>query len=118
MKTKIGLFAILIVLGLGLTVLINTALSASDDTDKGKQIYEQNCLACHGPEGKGDGPLAMTLKPAPANLGGKTVKTKPDSDLLTVIRKGKTGTAMPPWEEKLSEQQINDVLAYVRILGK
>ena len=118
MKTKIGFSAVLIILGLCLTVLNNTVLSASDDTDKGKQIYEQNCLACHGPEGKGDGPLAMTLKPAPANLGGKTVKSKPDSDLLTVIRKGKDGTSMPPWEEKLSEQEINDVLAYVRALTK
>ena len=118
MKLKIGLLIALMSCGLSLTILNGTALSASGDIKKGKQTYQQYCLACHGPQGKGDGPVGMTLKPPPANLGGETVKSKPDPDLLNVIRKGKTGTAMPAWEKELSEQQINDVLAYVRTLGK
>ena len=118
MKRKIGFLIALMSLGISLTVLNSTALSASEDTKKGKKIYEQYCLVCHGPQGNGDGPVGMALKPPPANLTGDMVKKKPDSELLTVIRKGRTGTAMPAWEEDLSEQQIKNVLAYVRNLSK
>ena len=118
MKPRIGLFTAFLVLGLSVTVMTHTALSASGDAGKGEKIYQQFCLACHGPEGKGDGPVAATIKPPPANLASKAVKDKPDADLLTVIRKGKAGTAMPPWEKQLSEEQMNDVLSYVRSLNK
>ena len=118
MKTKFAIVIALIVWGLSLTVLNGTALSAGGDTKKGKKVYEQYCLVCHGPQGKGDGPVGMALKPPPANLSGDMVKKKPDSELLTVIRKGRTGTAMPAWEKDLSEEQIKNVLAYVRSLSK
>ena len=117
MKPKIGVLTVLIGLVLSLTVLNSAVLSASGDTKKGKQVYQQYCQVCHGPQGKGDGPVGMSLKPPPANLAGEMVKNKPDSELLNVIRKGKTGTAMPAWEKDLSEQQISDVVAYVRTLS-
>src|SRR5207247_2426705 len=34
----------------------------------GQQIYVQNCLVCHGVQGRGDGPAARALRPAPADL--------------------------------------------------
>ncbi len=36
--------------------------------DFGKTLFQQNCAACHGPEGAGDGPVADFLEPHPANL--------------------------------------------------
>jgi mono/diheme cytochrome c family protein len=117
MKPKIGIFIALVVWGLSLTVLNSTVLSASGDKNKGEQVYQQYCQVCHGPQGKGDGPVGMSLKPPPANLASKKVKNKPDSELLNTIRKGKPGTAMPGWENDLSEQQINDVIAHVRTLS-
>jgi len=35
---------------------------------KGQDLYRAHCSACHGPEGKGDGPLASALKTKPADL--------------------------------------------------
>ena len=93
-------------------------MSASGDKNKGEQVSQQYCQVCHGPQGKGDGPVGMSLKPPPANLASEKVKSKPDSELLNTIRKGRAGTAMPGWENDLSEQQINDVIAHVRTLSK
>ena len=36
----------------------------------GRQLYEQNCAACHGPQGFGNGPAGANLDPPPANLAG------------------------------------------------
>lgn len=117
MRPSIGTCMTLILVGLSLT-LSTTGFGANGDPQKGKQVFQQFCQACHGPQGKGNGPLSMTLKPPPANLTGDMVKAKPDSELLNVIRKGKAGTQMPAWEKQLSEQQMLDVVAYVRSLGK
>ena len=37
-------------------------------TDAGKVLFEENCLSCHGPDGKGDGPSAADLNTPPADL--------------------------------------------------
>ena len=84
---------------------------------KGEQVYQEYCQVCKGREGKGDGPVGMSLKPPPANFANETGKSKPDSELLNTIRQGKGGTIMPGWENDLSEQQINDVIAHLRTLS-
>ena len=94
------------------------ALGGSPNPEKGKESYETYCVNCHGIHGKGDGPAAKVLTPPPANFTSKKTKSKPDKELLTTIRNGKPKTAMPPWKEKLSNQQIHDTLAYIRSLGK
>ena len=39
----------------------------AQDAAAGKEIYEQYCALCHGPEGKGDGSLSANLDPKPRN---------------------------------------------------
>jgi mono/diheme cytochrome c family protein len=38
--------------------------------DAGKQLFETNCTSCHGADAKGDGPIAASLDPKPADLAG------------------------------------------------
>lgn len=80
----------------------------------GKAIYEKLCAACHGPQGKGDG--YKMLGPDPANLTSPTTTRKTDAELLRTIHKGKPN--MPAWKIRLSEQEIEDVLAYIRSLRR
>ncbi len=108
----------LMALGLGLTFFTSHALSADGDDKKGEQVFQQYCQVCHGPGGKGDGPVGMALKPPPANLSSDKVQNKKDSELLSILIKGKPGTAMPAWEKDLSAQQMTDVIAYVRTLSQ
>jgi mono/diheme cytochrome c family protein len=84
--------------------------------EQGKPIFEERCVACHGPQGRGDGPNAAFLSPRPANLVSAATSVKSDAELLAVIAEGRPRTAMPAWKDLLSEQDRRDVLAYIRSL--
>lgn len=101
------------------TTLCGTAHAMKDansSAEAGERVYRSNCLNCHGTKGKGDGPIASSLTPAPANLRNPITQNKDNEALLQVIQNGKTGTSMPAWKNDLSAQQILDVLAYLRTL--
>lgn len=52
-------------------ILTNAFLVASplaQDIEIGKSQYQVSCAACHGPDGKGDGPVSSELKTQPADL--------------------------------------------------
>ena len=86
------------------------------DTQKGKAVYEERCAVCHGLQGKGDGPEAPFLSPRPASLVSAGTSAKSDRELLNTIAKGKPRTAMPGWEDKLTDDELKNVLAYIRSL--
>jgi mono/diheme cytochrome c family protein len=102
------------VAGFGLEAQPTSA--ASGDSSKGKIIYEANCLVCHGARGKGDGLIGATLRPPPADLTGSKARAKSDKDMLTVIQDGRA--AMPAWKTRLNEQDLQNVLAYIRSLSE
>lgn len=78
---------------------------------RGKKLYEKYCLACHGPQGKGDG--ATQFDPPVADLTSSEVLLKPDSRLLKSIHDGRPNTVMDAWKSAMSEEAIRDVLAYI-----
>ena len=98
------------------TMFVGIILAAEGPAhaEQGKMTYQTFCTPCHGTQGKGDGPAGKMLTPPPANLTGNSTKGKSDKELLTIIQNGKPGTAMPPWKQSLSSQQIQDVLTYIR----
>ena len=86
------------------------------DSARGKTVYEQRCNFCHGDDGKGGG------RKLGINLRNTTVQTllKPEFLARTVLH-GREGTPMPsfgPEGEGLNNQEISDVVAYVKTLGK
>jgi mono/diheme cytochrome c family protein len=98
-----------------LFVYAGPALSA--DADKGRPLYEKYCLLCHGPEGRGDGPVGLHANPPAANFHSPESKRKSDAALLQSIQQGHPETAMASWRGALSEEQINDIIAYIRKLS-
>ncbi|MCS6994501.1 MAG: cytochrome c [Anaerolineales bacterium] len=97
----------------GDTDTATTSAPEATDAHAGKTLYENFCLSCHGPSGKGDGPAAATLHPQPADLMA-LLQTHDDASLTTRIAEGKAGTAMPAWRDVLNETQIRQILAYLR----
>lgn len=83
----------------------------------GKSIYQQHCVKCHGMAGWGDGPLAETLRVAPRNFHDSVTDLKPDEHLRMSVAYGVMATPMHAWRGILSDQQIEDVVAYVRLLS-
>ncbi len=96
---------------------------AEGDKAKGADLYKKNCAGCHGVGGAGDGSAASSLSPKPASFVNKDAKNslgmkvseQTDEELATVISKGRKKTAMPPFK-KLSEQDVKDLVAYIRSL--
>ena len=86
----------------------------SGDADNGKMYYMQNCTACHGAEGKGDGPRAYFIYPRPRNFQHPASKARFNRpELFNAIKKGVVGREMPAWEKVMSDQQIADITEYV-----
>jgi cytochrome c6 len=102
----------------GLLLLVQPLSGAGGDAGKGKAVYEQRCLACHGLQGKGDGPTGKMLVPPAADFTSAASRKKSDADLLKIIENGKPSTAMVAWKGQLSDQDIQNVLAYVKTLRK
>ncbi len=81
----------------------------------GASVFQTNCAPCHGAQGHGDGPAGTALVPPPRNLA-ELNKIAPDDYLFWRISTGKPGTAMPPWKGVLSDQQIWQVISFIRTL--
>ena len=79
----------------------------------GRKLYEQHCQVCHGASGRGDGPSAKNLYPAPADMHVH-VPLHPDADLYQYIRKGIPETAMPSFAEKLTNEELWDLVNYLK----
>ena len=84
------------------------------DPEKGRSIYLEHCSECHGDEGKGDGPRASVLAPGPGNLVSAATSAKSDKELLSILTNGVPRTAMQGWKDRLSEQDRQHVLAFIR----
>jgi cytochrome c6 len=82
--------------------------------DSGADTYKTRCSACHGKNGAGDSMLGKNLKVPP--LGSADVQKRSDDELFIIISKGKN--RMPPFDRKLSKDQIHDLVKYVRSLKK
>jgi mono/diheme cytochrome c family protein len=105
-------------------VVLGTALVAhAADAEQGKKLYGQFCATCHGQSGKGDGAAAAALNPKPRDHTDKEYMSKlSDDDMLKVIKNGGASVGksplMPPWGASLKDDQIQDIIAYVRTLSK
>ena len=87
----------------------------SDAATAGADVFKTNCEACHGPQGHGDGPAGAALDPAPKNLA--ELQTQAGDDyLFWRINTGKEGTSMVPWKGILTDEQIWQVISFVRTL--
>jgi mono/diheme cytochrome c family protein len=85
------------------------------DLSKGKSIYAEVCMTCHGLDGRGA--ESVKLNPPPADLTSAGVQGKLDAGLFKSIHDGRKNTAMGAWKYALSDEEIQDVIAYVRTLG-
>ena len=97
------------------SMIVVGVYAATGNAGKGKTLYANLCIRCHGVEGKGNG--EMTFTPPVADLTAPAAQTKLDASLLKTIHDGRKNTAMGAWKFALSEEEMRDVTAYLRQLG-
>ncbi len=115
--------ALIAVPGVALAQTVPDAVK-KDMLETGKKVYFKRCVWCHGIEGGGDGPSADRLFTRPRNFIQGTFKIRvTDSgelpmevDLITTVKNGLQGSAMPAWGEFLSENEIISVVQFVKTL--
>jgi len=109
----IGILSVGFAGGVGLKDL--SSAGKGGDSVSGREIYVNTCIRCHGIDGTGA--QSVRLVPAPADLSSLAVQNRLDGTLFKRIHDGKPNTAMGAWKHALSDEEIWDVLAYVRTLG-
>lgn len=102
MRTLTLLFAVLAILAVGWS-----SSGVAADRGNGRAIYEMHCIGCHGEGGRSIDPTV----PSFANGDGLFMM---DSELLQRIRQG--NQTMPAFRGLLSDQEIRDVISYLRTL--
>ena len=87
---------------------------------RGLKLYQKNCASCHGKNAEGTPDWRKTeddgmFPPPPLNGTGHTWH-HPTKVLVNLIKNGtaKIGGKMPAWKDKLSDQEINDILTWIK----
>lgn len=80
--------------------------------EKAKTLYENNCISCHGPDGRGDGPDGVDLDPKPANFHDRDrAPIVSPFAAFNTIRLGVPGTGMPA--HSFSDEEVWALAFYV-----
>jgi mono/diheme cytochrome c family protein len=82
--------------------------------EQGEKVAKINCVSCHGPLGKGNGPAAVALNPKPADWTSKRVQDEPDGEIFWKVTNGRG--AMPSWRH-LPENDRWAVVRFIRTLA-
>jgi mono/diheme cytochrome c family protein len=125
-----------LVIGIGLVALTHTIAGAQSATVRqemeGQQLFRTFCVSCHGPDGRGNGPVAFALKRPPADLttiAGRNGGVFPRERLIRYITDGDSSTPahgskdMPVWGPNLTaltpgsnkpvSEHITNIVAYL-----
>jgi mono/diheme cytochrome c family protein len=82
---------------------------------EGAEAFKINCQTCHGPQGHGDGPAGQALDPRPKDLAELQTSVG-DDFLFWRIHEGKPGTSMVAWKGILTDEQIWQIVSFIRTL--
>lgn len=99
-------------------------VSSQPSETAGLAVYSQQCAACHGVKGDGNGPASVWLYPKPRDFSAGLFKIKStpglslptDQDLFDSVTRGLPGSSMPSFSY-LTEAERRDVVSYVKTLA-
>jgi cytochrome c oxidase cbb3-type subunit I/II len=96
-----------------------TIAGTSNAYQTGQGFYNLYCAQCHGVNGTGDGPAALTSKggyinPVPFNLVASGSALTRYGQYVWFVTQGVETTNMPPWKYVLTDSEIADVIFYIQ----
>ncbi len=108
----VGLVARIQGAGLG----ANPVATTSRTLEAGRQSYTGSCSVCHGGLGEGTGTFGVTSFPPATDLTSASTRDLTDGQLFYIIQKGLGFTPMPAFGSQYSEQQIWELVTFVRTM--
>jgi mono/diheme cytochrome c family protein len=102
----------LAICALGMMVGLSSRAWCADNP--GEATFKAKCILCHGEDGTGNTPLGKQLQAA--NLHSPDVQKRTNAELHKIVHDGQTN--MPAFAEQLSDEEITQVIKYVRTFGK
>ncbi|HEX4951218.1 MAG TPA: cytochrome c [Blastocatellia bacterium] len=96
--------------------LKNPEAANTETIDAGKKLYARHCASCHGPNGKGDGGMALSGG-TPSDLTDETWDYgSTDGEIFVAIKDG-VSADMLAYKDKLNDKQIWQVVTFLRSIG-
>ena len=93
----------------------NPVLATDAAVERGQMLFHQSCELCHGPKGKGNGPMSTSLPVKPADLTSDHVQSQSDGALFWKILSGRG--MMPTTQATHSDEQRWALVDYIRTLA-
>lgn len=90
--------------------LVNPVQPTEDAIAAGSKLFEQNCVACHGADGKG------ALSGMPDLTDHKMMSEMGDGGVFYKISEGVEGTGMPAWKDRLTKDERWELVNYINTL--
>ncbi len=110
---RVKLVALLRVTKIAVFVLL--ALCSCGRNERMDKLYAQRCMACHGPSGRGDGPVAASL-PVQLTDFRQTIERRSVNQIRKAIAEGQG--LMPAFEPALRPSEVSDLVYMVRFLSR
>ena len=101
--------------------VVNPVPSTTEAVRQGKALFTTACVACHGPGGKGDGPVAVQSKidPKPRNFTNPEFqRLRTDGELLWVLKNGSHQTEMMRMDFFFTDEELWRLILHIRALGR
>lgn len=91
-----------------------TPVIATDDLASARKIYSQICVNCHKEGGTGGESVIDGKKIKAPNFTTDRMKNEPDAEFIEVIENGEQGDGMPAFKNRLSNDDIKNLVKMIR----
>jgi len=88
----------------------------TEQQQRGGILFQQNCAFCHGADATGKNWIGSFIEPHARDLTNTGITKRQDEQLLQLIRNGLPNTSMPAWKHVLNDEQIINIIHYLKRL--
>ncbi|MDX1403189.1 MAG: cytochrome c [Woeseiaceae bacterium] len=92
--------------------LLNPIAKSPESLERGRELYALHCLVCHGPQGRGNGPVGQKFVPQPMELNFDYVQLQPDGQLFYTISHG--SLAMPFYRQAIAVEDRWHLVNFIK----
>jgi mono/diheme cytochrome c family protein len=98
---------------------VNPIAASEENIAEGKQVFGSYCTVCHGLDGQNTGvPFAATISPPVPSLASDEVQAYTDGQLKWIIENGIFPSGMPPSKGEFSNEEMWQMVVYIRHLPR